>query len=39
MQQTEQIQAKRTPELAKLCHLAKNLYNEDIDFIIFDNLT
>ncbi len=28
MKQTEQIQLKRTPELATLCHLAKNLYNE-----------
>jgi len=28
MKQTEQIQVKRTPELATLCHLAKNLYNE-----------
>src|SRR5271157_1516702 len=28
MQLTEQIQLKRTPELAHLCHCAKNLYNE-----------
>lgn len=28
MKQTEQIHVKRTPELATLCHLAKNLYNE-----------
>ncbi len=27
IQLTEQIQHKRTPELARLCHLAKNLYN------------
>lgn len=28
MKQTEQIQVKHTLELATLCHLAKNLYNE-----------
>ncbi len=27
MKQTETLQVKRSPELSKLCHLAKNLYN------------